>query len=121
MQKRLLLLPLVWLGFGIGEVLSLKLLFGGIAGIAPASPNDKPIGGSVLPVLFFNIAVLLGVVAISLYSLGIWNLNLADRKTRMDLIALAVLVVSGFFIWYNPIALFSSLASLIYFLAVGLE
>ena len=121
MQKRLLLLPFAWLAFGIGEVFSLKYLFGNIASIAPTSPNDKPIGGSVLPVLFFNVAVLLGVLATSLYSLGVWKFDLAERKTRMDLIALGVLVTGGFLLWYSPIALFASLASLVYFLVVNVE
>ena len=121
LHKRLLLLPLVWLVFGTGEVLSLKYLSGGIASIAPTSPNDKPIGGSVLPVLFFNVAVLLGVIAISLYSLGVWHIDLTERKTRTDLIALGVLISSGFLLWYNPVALFAMLASLVYFLAVSVE
>ena len=121
MRKRLLLLPAVWLAFGVGEIFALRYLLGSIAGIAPTSPNDKPIGGSVLPVLFFNMAVLLGVVAVSLYSLGKWNLDLAGRKTRMDLVALGVLLASGLLLWYSPIVFFPLVISLIYFLAVNVE
>lgn len=121
MQKRLLILPITWLAFGLVEVVALRYLFGSISDIAPASPNDKPIGGSVLPVLFFNVAILSVVIGASLYSLGAWQVDLTNRKTRMDLLALFVLFLSGFLLWYSPIALFSGLASLVYFLSVNVE
>ncbi|HEY4657368.1 MAG TPA: hypothetical protein VIH34_02670 [Candidatus Bathyarchaeia archaeon] len=121
MQKRLLILPITWLSFGLVEVVALRYLFGPIADIAPATPNDKPIGGSVLPVLFFNVAILSIVIAASLYSLGAWRVDLSSRKTRMNLLALSVLFLSGFLLWYSPIALFSGLASLVYFLSVNVE
>jgi uncharacterized membrane protein YvlD (DUF360 family) len=121
MQKRLLVLPVTWIVFGLVEVIGLRFLFGSIADIAPASTNDKPIGGSVLPVLFFNVGILSLVIAASLFSLGVWRIDLAQRKTKIDLIALAVLFLSGFLLWYSPIALFPGLASLVYFLSVNVE
>lgn len=121
LQKKLLILPITWLAFGLVEVLTSRYLFGSISGIAPASSNDKPIGGSVLPVLFFNAAIVAVVIAASLYSLGLWRIDISDRKTRIDLLALSVLFLSGFLLWYSPIALFSGLVSLIYFLSVNVE
>lgn len=121
LQKRLLIFPVVWLAFGLGEVFALTYLFGSIADIAPTSSNDKPIGGSVLPVLFFNIAILASVISLSLYSLGLWSIDLSNRKTRIDLVALSILFLSGFLLWYSPIALFPGIVSLVYFLAVNVE
>lgn len=121
LQKRSLILPITWLAFGLVEVLALRYLFGSVSGIAPASSNDKPIGGSVLPVLFFNVAIVAVVIAASLYSLGLWRIDISDRKSRVDLLALSALLLSGFLLWYSPIALFSGLASLVYFLSANVE
>ena len=121
MQKRLLLLPVILGSFGIGEVLVLNYFFGPILSNFPYAPNDKPIGGSYLPALFFNAATLLGVFALSLYALGIWNIDLSNRKTRIDLIALGVLLVSGTLIFTTPIALFPIIVVLLYFLATNIE
>ncbi len=121
MERRILLLPLVWAVFGVGEVIALRYLFGDIINIAPTASNDKPIGGSVLPVLFFNSAVLLAIIGVSLYAVGIWRVNLGTRRSRMDIGALAVLFASGFLVWYTPIAMFSAIISLGYFLAVNIE
>ena len=121
MKRRLLLIPIVWLGFGIGEVLALRSLFGGIASVTPTIANDKPIGGSVLPVLFFNFVIILGAIVVSLYALGVWQVTLSSRKAKMDVLALGVLLSGGFMLWYNPLALFPTVASLLYFLAVNLE
>ncbi len=54
MQKRILLLPLIWGIFGISDVLAVNYLFGSVVNSLPYPPNDKPIGGSFLPVLAFN-------------------------------------------------------------------
>ena len=121
LEKRLFLLPIIWAAFGLGEVFGLRYLFGPILDFVPYGQNDKPIGGSVLPVLFFNVAVLLGVIGVSLYSLGFWKVDLSIRKTRADVIALSVLLASGFLFWYVPVALFSGVAALVYFLATNLE
>ncbi len=121
LEKRLLILPLAWAAFGIGEVYALRYLLGDIINSAPFSPNDKPIGGSVLNVLFFNAAVLLGLIGISLYSLGLWKIDFSSRKSRADILALSVLMGSGFLLWYTPVALFSAIVALLYFLAVSLE
>ena len=56
MQKRILMLPLIWGVFGVGEVLGLTYLFGPIVNVQYPQ-NDKPIGGSYLPAL--------GVISVS--------------------------------------------------------
>ena len=121
MQKRLLLLPLIWGAFGIGDVFVLNYFFGPILSNFPYSPNDKPIGGSYLPALFFNTATLLGVFALSLYALGIWNVDLSNRKTRIDLVALGVLLASGLLIFTTGLALFPIIVVLLYFMATNIE
>lgn len=121
MQRRVLLLPVIWGAFGIGEVLALSYFFGPIINNIPYATNDKPIGGSYLPALFFNAATLLGVFALSLYALGIWNIDLSNRKTRIDLIALGVLLTSGILIFTTAIALFPIIVVLLYFMATNIE
>ena len=121
MQKRLLALPLVWAAFGIGEVLALNYLLGPIVNNLPYGPNDKPIGGSYLPVLFFNVAALFVMFGLSLWALGIWNIDLSSRKTRTDFAALGVLLVAGLLVFYTPIAFFAVIVSLIYLLAVNID
>jgi hypothetical protein len=121
LQKRLFLLPFVWGVFGLGLVYGLRFLLGPIASIAPTIPNDKPIGGAIFPVLFFSVAAVLGVLAVSLYSLGIWNLDLSRRKDKADLGALLVLVTGGLLLWYVPVAFFFVVASIVYLLAVNIE
>jgi hypothetical protein len=121
LQKRLLLLPLAWGVFGLGEVYGIRLLLGPIVNIAPTISNDKPIGGSIFPVLFFQLAAVLGILALSLYSLGIWNIDLSKRKDKADLGALLVLVTGGLLLWYVPIAFFFVVASIVYLLAVNIE
>ncbi len=121
MQKRILALPLVWGAFGIGEVLALDYLFGPVANNIPYPANDKPIGGSYLPVLFFNVAALIAVLGFSLYSLGIWNLDFSNRKVRIDIAALGVMFASGMLVFYYAIFLFPLAVALVYFLATNIE
>ncbi len=121
MDRRLFLLPLIWGAFGIVEVYALRYLFGNIANVAPTAQNDKPIGGSVLPVLFFNVIMLFVVLSASLFAVGIWRIDLGSRKSWLDIGALMVLSVSGFLFWYNALALFTALISLGYFLVVNIE
>lgn len=121
LEKRLLILPLAWAVFGIGEVFGLRFLLGPIVNIVPTVPNDKPIGGSIFPVLFFNVAAVLGVLAVSLYSLGIWNIDWSKRKDKADLGALIVLVTGGLLLWYVPLAFFVVIASIVYLLAINIE
>jgi hypothetical protein len=121
LEKRLFLLPIAWVVFGLGEVYGLRFLFGSILNIAPTISNDKPIGGSIFPVLFFNVGAVLGILAVSLYSLGIWKLDLSRRKDKADLGALVVLVVGGLLLWYVPVAFFLVVASIVYLLAVNIE
>ncbi len=121
LEKRLILLPLAWAVFGLGEVYGLRFLLGPIINIAPTISNDKPIGGSMFPVLFFNVAAVLGVLAVSLYSLGVWNIDLSKRKDKADLGALLVLVTGGLLLWFVPVAFFFVVASIVYLLAVNIE
>ncbi|TMI59599.1 hypothetical protein E6H14_02915 [Candidatus Bathyarchaeota archaeon] len=121
LEKRLFLLPLAWVVFGIGEVYALRFLLGSILNIAPTIPNDKPIGGAIFPVLFFNVAAVLGVLSVSLYSLGVWNIDLSRRKDKADLGALVTLVTGGLLLWYVPLAFFFVVASIVYLLAVNIE
>ena len=108
------------MAWGIVEVFALKYLFGDITSVVPLGGNDKPIGGSVLPVLYFNIIALALVLTLSLYAVGIWKIE-TNRKTRTDLVFLGVLLVSGFSLWYTPYGLFPAILSLVYFLAVNVE
>jgi hypothetical protein len=112
---------LVWAAFGLGEVFALRYLLGYIVNIVPTAANDKPIGGSVLPVLFFNSAVLLAIIGVSLYAVGIWRVDLSTKKSRMDIGALVVLFTSGFLLWHTALAVFPGLVSLGYLLAVNIE
>jgi hypothetical protein len=121
LEKRLLLLPIAWAVFGLGEVYGLRFLLGPIVNIAPTISNDKPIGGSIFPVLFFNVAAVLGILAVSLYSLGIWNLDLSRRKDKADLGALVVLVAGGLLLWYVPLSFFFVVGAIVYLLAVNIE
>jgi len=121
LQRRILLLPLIWGAFGIGEVLALNYLYGPIVSIIPFPANDKPIGGSYLPVLFFNFAALIALLGFSLYSLGIWNVDLSSRKVRTDFVALGVMFASGILVFYYSIFLFPLVAALVYFLATNIE
>ncbi|OLD55086.1 hypothetical protein AUI46_06265 [archaeon 13_1_40CM_2_52_13] len=121
MQKRILLLPLIWGAFGIGEVLILGYLFGPIVNNIPFPQNDKPIGGSYLPALFFSFAAILAVLGLSLYSLGIWNIDLSDRKVKTDIAALGVMFASGILVFYYAIFLFPLAVALVYFLATNID
>ena len=121
MQKRLLLLPLVWGAYGIGEVLILNYLYGSVVLSVPYPANDKPIGGSYLPVLFFNFAALVALLGFSLYSLGVWDIDLSSRKVRTDLVALGVMFASGILVFYYAIFLFPLAVALVYFLATNIE
>ncbi len=121
MQRRILLLPVVWAAYGIGEVFILNFLFGPVVNSLPYVPNDKPIGGSYLPVLFFNFAALLGMIGLSLYALGIVDIDMSNKKTRNELVAVGILAVSGILLFYVPILFFVSIAALVYLLAVTID
>lgn len=112
---------MIWGVFGIGEVLGLTYVFGPVATNIPYPPNDKPIGGSYLPALFFNVAAMLAVLGLSLYALGIWNIDFSNRKARTDLVALAAMAVSGFLVFYYAIFLFPLAVALVYFLATNID
>ena len=101
--------------------MALNCLFGPIADSIPFPANDKPIGGSFLPVLFFNFAMLMILIALSLYSLGIWNIDMSSRKGRTDAMALGVMFVSGIFIFSYAILLFPLVITVIYLLATNID
>jgi hypothetical protein len=124
MQKRVLLLPMIWGAYGILVVAGLNYLLGPIM-VDLANfhwpGNDKPIGGSYLPALFFNVVGLFLVLGLSLWALGIWTIDLSSPKTKRDLGAMAVMLGSGFLVFYNPLFLAPLGGSLIYFLATNIE
>ena len=121
MQKRILLLPLVWGAFGISEVLVVNYLLGSVVNSLPYPTNDKPIGGSYLPVLAFNVIAVLAMIGLSLYSLGIWNIDWTNRKTRAEFVALGVLFGNLIAVFYYPIFLFSTAVALVYLLASNID
>jgi len=121
LEKRLLLLPVAWAVFGLGEVYGLRFLLGPIVNIVPTVSNDKPIAGSIFPVLFFNVAAVLAVLAASLYSLGIWSVDLSKNKDKADLGALLTLIVAGLLLWYWPPSFFFVVVAIVYLLAVNVE
>ncbi len=109
MKKRVLLLPLIWGAYGIGEVLVLTYLLGPIISDLASFKyiqNDKPIGGSYLPALAFNVAALFGMIGFSLWALGIWTVDTSNPKLRRDLAALGVLLASLFLVFYNALFVF---------------
>jgi hypothetical protein len=121
MQRRILLLPLVWGGYGLGTVYGLSYIFGPVINSLPYAANDKPISGAFIPALFFNVTLLLGVIALSLYAFGTWNIHLSNPKDQRDLGALAIMMASGLLIFTSALFLFPAVASLVYFLATNIE
>jgi cytochrome bd-type quinol oxidase subunit 2 len=121
MQGRVLLLPIIWGAYGLIEVYGLSYIFGPILNGLPYPVNDKPIAGSYLPALFFNVTTLLAMIAFSLYALGIWNVNLSNPKSQRDIGALCIMLVSGLLIFTSGLFLFPAVASLVYFLATNVD
>ncbi len=121
MQKRVLLLPIIWGAYGIGETYGLAYVFGPILNNLPFSPNDKPISGSYLPALAFNVAMLLAVIGFSLYALAVWSIDLSNPKTKRDLGALIIVVACLGLVFYYPILLAGAAGGLIYLLATNVE
>ncbi len=121
LERRLLILPIAWVLYGLGEVYALSYLFGPILNVAPLGSNDKPIGGSVLPVLFFNASAIIGIISVTLYSVGFWKPNLSSRQSMIELGALAILLGSGFMLWYNAVFLFTAVGALVALLAINIE
>jgi len=104
----------VILNYLLGPILS------GLANIGYLG-NDKPIGGSYLPALFFNVATMLLMLGFSLWALGVWEVDLSGPKFRRDIVALGVLLGSGFLVFYSAIFLFPLVISLVYFLATNID
>jgi hypothetical protein len=61
------------------------------------------------------------MIGLSLYCLGIWNIDFSNRKVRTDLIALGVMFTSGFLVFYYAIFLFPLAVALVYFLATNID
>src|SRR2546425_4674173 len=121
MRVRLLLLPVAWAAYGLGEVYALTYLLGPILGAAPYGTNDKPIGGSVLPVLFFNASAILAIIAVTMYGVGYWKPNLSSNQARIELGAIVILLGSGFALWYSAVFLFTAIGALVALMAVNIE
>lgn len=121
MQKRLLFLPVVWGLYGIVEVFVLNYLFGPILNNLPYVIQDKPIGGSYFPALFFNVTAFLVLLGLSLYALGIWDIDLSNPKLKRDLVALAIMLGSGFAAFYYAIFTFPLIVTVVYFLATNID
>jgi hypothetical protein len=121
LQRRVLFLPLIWGAYGLGEVYGLSWIFGPILNSLPFASNDKPISGSYLPALAFNTAMLLAVISLSLYALGIWNIDLSNPKTKRDLGALIIAIACLGLVFYFPILLAGAAVALIYLMAVNIE
>ena len=121
LERRFLVLPIAWALYGLLLVFGIQILLGPIVNNVPYSPNDKPIGGSIMPVLFFNIAAVLGIILVSLYSLGFWKPNLSLRKSRIELGAVGSFLLSGFMVWYSPVFLFTGVAAVVALMAINID
>ena len=121
MQKRVLLLPIIWGAYGLGEVYGLTYIFGSILQLLPFAQTDKPTSGAFLPALAFNVIALLAMIGSSLYVLGFWNIGVSSPKLRRDLVALGVLFGSLGLVFYLPIFVFSATVALVYLLATNIE
>ncbi|MBO0888382.1 hypothetical protein J2P12_04700 [Candidatus Bathyarchaeota archaeon] len=125
MQKRVLMLPIIWGAYGIvvvfGNNYLLGPIFNDLVTLFHYQGNDKPIGGSYLPALFFNVAALFAVLGFSLWAVGVWNADFSSPKLRRDIGALGVLLGSGFLVLYNALFLVPLIGSLVYFLATNIE
>ena len=105
----------------MGEVYGLTYILGPIVNLIPFALTDKPISGSYLPALAFNVIALLAMLGLSLYVLGIWNIDFSSPKLRRDLIALSILFGSLGLVFYFPIFVFSAIVALIYLMATNIE
>ncbi len=116
-----MILPVAWALYGLLLVFGIRAILGSIINDLPYPFNDKPIGGSVLPLLFFNVTAILGIVLLSLYSVGYWKPSLSSAKSRIELGSVGILLLSGFMLWYSPIFLFTSIASIVVLMALNIE
>ncbi len=121
MERRLLILPVAWALYGLGEVYALSNLLGPIPNSIPFGGNDKPIGGSALPVLFFNVTGIIRMVLLTLYAVGYWTPDLSSRQSRIELGSVSVVLFSGFMLWYNAIFLFTAVGGLVALMALNIQ
>jgi hypothetical protein len=121
LERRFLILPIAWALYGLGEVFALTYLLGPIASLPPIGANDKPIGGSVLPVLFFNVVAIISIILTTLYSVGFWTPNLSTRQSKIELAAVVIVLGSGFLLWYNAIFLFTAVGGLVALMAINVQ
>src|SRR3989442_2071200 len=103
LERRLMLLPVIWGAFGIGEALSLQYLLSPIAPSLPVTSNDKPISGSLLPFLFLSTAMFLIELGLSLYSIGYLKPNFKTKNNMIVLTALPICRITGHIIIYTPL------------------
>ena len=121
LERRLLILPIIWALYGVYLFYGLQYLLGPLVNNVPFNPNDKPIGGSVLPVLFFNVASIIGIISITLWSVGYWNPNLSSTQSKIELGAVGVFLASGFLVWYSGVFLFTGVAAVVALMAVNIN
>lgn len=116
-----MILPVAWGLYGLLLFFGLQYLFGPIAQIVPYGGNDKPIGGSVMPVLFFNVAAIMGIITITLYSTGFWTPNLSSRQAKIEFGMVGIFLASGFLAWYSGIFLFTGAAAIVGLMAININ
>ncbi len=116
-----MILPVAWALYGLLLIFGLQTLLGTITNRLPYNPTDKPIGGSVLPVLFFNVSAIIGMVLLTLYSTSYWTPNLSTRRAKLELGSVGVLLLSGFMLWYYPVFVFIAVAAIVLLMAINLE
>ena len=121
LERRLLVLPIVWALYGLLLFYGIQYLLGPIANSIPYSPNDKPIGGSELPIMFFNVSAIIGIISATLYSVGYWRPNMSSNQSKIELAAVGTFLLSGFMVWYSPAFLFSAVAAIVALAAVNIE
>ncbi len=121
LERRILILPVAWALYGLLLVFGLQTLLGTIPQNLPYPPNDKPIGGSELPVLFFNATTIIAMVLLTLYSTGYWTPDLSSNRAKLELGSVAVLLLSGFMLWYYPVFVFTAVAAVVLLMATNLE
>jgi len=121
LERRVLVLPIAWGLYGLVLVFGIQTILGPIANNIPYGPNDKPIGGSVLPLLFFNVAAILGIVLVTRYAVGYYNPDLSTGKARIELGAVGAFLLSGFMVWYSPIFVFSAVAAVVSLMATTID
>ncbi len=74
-----------------------------------------------MPVLFFNASAIIGIILVTLYSVGFWKPDFTSRKSQVEFGSVVAVLLSGFMLWYNAVFLFSAVAGLVALLATNIE